>query len=270
MGTGQRLSYFQGTGVRRVAYTTLLFEGTTSRMHVLAFADTWDMRSTAPSDLRILTYDFRSGTQTNELSLADLDLGVGLSDLSGSVRSTVGWDISPDGSQIAIMPANESGIRLIETTGMTLVGEPRTLEPIAATSTPIAVPGECVGMEQLSYLAFAPDGRTVYASWTDYACIDGAAVEYRTAGVRSIDVYTGTESRSATTAGWYILMRQASSASVYAINVALPTSDELTQLGDLKITAPTRLTLARLDAATLEIEAERPLNNDFMFAVIVP
>ncbi len=239
-------------------------------MHILAFAETWDIQSTAPSALRILTYDLQTGDLVNDLSLLEQDYGSGLSDGSSNIRSMVGWDISPDGSRIAIMPANQSGIRLIETNLMTVVSSPLVLQAVASRNTLEPVPGECVGTEQTSGLAFAPDGLSVYVTWLEYACLGGAAVQYRPAGVRVVDLKTGTERISTVPDGLYIMTGQAGTASVYAIRVNLPESGDFSENGGMAIVQPSETSLVRLDAETLTIAAERPLPDDFLSVLIVP
>lgn len=269
VATGDRLSSIEATGARRVVFTSALFEAHSDRMHILTFTDTWDMRSTEPSDLRILTYNLRTGRLVDELSLADHDLGVRLSDSSGRIESAVGWAISPNGSQIAIVPANQTGVRLIDTAGMTLSGDPIALDPIVAVGTPGPVPGECAGAAQTSLAVFGPDGRSLYASMLGYECIDGKGVQYRTSGVRAVDIETRRERPSETTTGWYVPTSQAGTGSVYAVHVELPDADDLRSMGDLNVITPAQLTLVRLDAGSLAIEAERPLDDDFMVALVV-
>jgi len=221
--------------------------------------------NTGPGPSRIVARDLRTGAEVGRLVLPDVRSGTWTTDRTvtpeGSTENlplmavwVPGVALSPDGATIALSHADEDAITQIDARRLTVertirFAPPRTLRDHLLTFFPFMpqpVAAKMAAEGTTLKAVFGADGQHLYLMGRRTTYGDDLTLVIEQLGLRVVNIVDGTEVVSEDTSEWRDLQPSTDGRSLYGFNNFMPDTS--------------RLTLQRLDAETLAVEAEREIS----------
>lgn len=210
---------------------------------------------TAGAATRIIAHDLRTGAETGQVELPEVGGGVWREEGYVTMQLMPGAALSPDGSTLAVVATDLSRVTMIDTGRMAVERQ------VAVRSTPGALErlGRWLGLLPAEAAAkgtagtrvaavYAPDGRHLYVFGETTVMSADEPFARHGLGLTVIDLTNGEIVASAFPDVWFLQVLPAPDG--HAIYTVQGTLDDLVQ---------------RVDAETLEVEAERTFAGDRWF-----
>lgn len=269
---GQAIQMVQIDDVMLLQTTSALLAPDASALYVLAYPDGWTSDQPPPTSLRLLSYDLSTGGLALDLVIdgltPDATASFDGSDATQSFRSP-GWAISPDGEKIVYAPPDPPGVRVIDLERRAVTSWPVDLSSNPSATPPAKHSYPCQQSATLVFATFSGDGKRVLLSGVETHCDGGTTGDYRSLGLRSLNLETGSVVTSTDTDGVYLIGPQFTGSSIYATKYVRDDSGKPVAIDPAIIDAPDTYIL-RLNAENLDVEASRFLGNGPGQLLVIP